>query len=53
MTSASRYAIIETVFAGLIDGPLAHQPSGRKVRLNPTTWNSWAAGQHAHVVPAG
>ena len=24
-----RHAIIETVFADLIDGPLAHQPSGR------------------------
>ena len=24
-----RHAVIETVFSDLIDGPLAHQPSGR------------------------
>ena len=28
-----RHAIIETVFADLIDGPLAHMPSGRQQRL--------------------
>jgi hypothetical protein len=46
-----RHAIIETVFADLIDGPLAHQPSGRFAANN--AWAICAAMTHNLLRAAG
>ena len=46
-----RHAIIETVFADLIDGPLAHQPSGRFAANS--TWAICAAITHNLLRAAG
>jgi hypothetical protein len=46
-----RHAIIETVFADLIDGPLAHQPSGR-FNAN-SAWALCAAMTHNLLRAAG
>ena len=46
-----RHAIIETVFADLIDGPLAHQPSGRFAANS--AWALCAAITHNLLRAAG
>jgi hypothetical protein len=46
-----RHAIIETVFADLIDGPLAHQPSGRFAANS--AWTICAAMTHNLLRAAG
>ena len=46
-----RHAIIETVFADLIDGPLAHQPSGRFAANS--AWAICAAMSHNLLRAAG
>lgn len=46
-----RHAIIETVFADLIDGPLAHQPSGRFAANH--AWAICAAMTHNLLRAAG
>jgi Transposase DDE domain group 1 len=46
-----RHAIIETVFADLIDGPLAHQPSGRFAAN--AAWTICAAITHNLLRAAG
>ena len=46
-----RHAIIETVFADLIDGPLAHQPSGRFAANS--TWAVCASITHNLLRAAG
>jgi len=46
-----RHAIIETVFADLIDGPLAHLPSGRFAANN--AWATCAAITHNLLRAAG
>ena len=46
-----RHAIIETVLADLIDGPLAHQPSGRFAANS--TWAICAAITHNLLRAAG
>ena len=46
-----RHAIIETVFADLIDGPLAHQPSGRFAANN--AWAICASITHNLLRAAG